>query len=73
MRRPDRQWAFTTLAAVLALASPAAAHPGHGLDGGSTHWLHYLSDPLHAAPWVVGVLALVLLVRARRSIRRPTR
>jgi MYXO-CTERM domain-containing protein len=62
-----------TFAAALVLASQAAAHPGHGLGGGSTHWLHYLSDPLHAAPWAVGALALVLLVQVRRSIRRPTR
>ena len=73
MRRPDRQWVFTTGAGALVLASRAAAHPGHGLDGGGAHWLHYLSDPLHVAPWVAGGLALVLLMRARRSVRRPTR
>jgi hypothetical protein len=73
MRRPNRRRAFTTFAAALMLASQAASHPGHGLGGGSTHWLHYLSDPLHAAPWAVAALVLVLLVRARRSVRRPTR
>ena len=73
MRRPNRQRAFTTFAAVLVLASPAGAHPGHGLGGGSTHWLHYLTEPLHVAPFAVGALALALVVRARRSARARTR
>ena len=73
MRRSDRRWALVSFAAALVLASPVAAHPGHGLGGGSNHWLHYLSDPLHVAPFAVAGLALVLLVRARRSLRRPTR
>ena len=72
MRSSNRPWALSAVAA-LALASPAAAHPGHGLGGGSTHWLHYLSDPLHVAPLAVGVLALALVVRARRSARARTR
>ena len=71
MRSINRPWVLSATAA-LALASPAAAHPGHGLGGGSTHWLHYLSDPLHVAPLAVGVLALVLVVRARRSARTRT-
>lgn len=73
MRRPDRLSTLTTCAGALVLASQAAAHPGHGVDGGGAHWLHYVSDPLHVAPWVVGGLALVLLVQARRSVRRRAR
>jgi peptidoglycan/LPS O-acetylase OafA/YrhL len=67
MRSNQRRWMLTTFACALALAGQAAAHPGHGLGGGSTHWLHYLTDPLHVAPLAAGVLALALAVRARRS------
>jgi hypothetical protein len=53
--------------AALAIANAAAAHPGHGLEGGSSHWLHYLSDPLHVAPLaLVGLIAVVWRRRAAR-------
>ncbi len=56
------------------LASAAAAHPGHGADGGSYSLLHYLSEPVHiafAALLAVGVVGgLSALARSRR-MRRP--
>lgn len=58
--------------AILGLALPvaAAAHPGHGLAGGSHAWLHYLSDPLHVAPAALALLAFaVWRVRARVRAR----
>jgi len=67
MRTNNRQRMLVIFASVLALASQAAAHPGHGLGGGSAHALHYLTDPMHVAPIAAGVLALALAVRARRS------
>ena len=73
MRSTDRRPALVTVAAALLLASPAAAHPGHGLGGGSYHWLHYLTDPLHVAPFALAALALVLVIRARRRARARTR
>jgi hypothetical protein len=72
MHSNHRPWILTTFAAALGLASQAAAHPGHGLGGGSTHWLHYLSDPLHLAPFAVGALAIALAWR-QRSARARTR
>jgi hypothetical protein len=72
MRSNHRPWILTTFAGALGLASQVAAHPGHGLGGGSTHWLHYLSDPLHVAPFAVGALALGIVWR-RRSARARTR
>jgi len=60
--------ALALAAAALSLASAAAAHPGHGLDGGSSHWLHYLSDPLHVAPLAAVVIAGAL-ARQRQSTR----
>ncbi len=61
-------------AAAFFVASSAAAHPGHGLGGGSAHWLHYLSEPLHVAPLAVAALALVFgLAWRRRSVRARTR
>jgi hypothetical protein len=72
MRSNQRPWILAIEAGALVLASQAAAHPGHGLGGGSTHWLHYLSDPLHLAPFAVGALAIALAWR-RRSARARTR
>ena len=59
--------------AALLVASAAGAHPGHGIGGGSTHWLHYLSDPLHIAPFALAALTLALAWRRRRGLRAPTR
>jgi len=57
----------------LLVASAAGAHPGHGLDGGSTHWLHYLSDPLHLAPLALVAFTLALAWRRWRGSRARTR
>jgi hypothetical protein len=65
------------LGAALCVASTAAAHPGHGLAGGSASWLHYLSDPVHVGPPALVALAVGLgwqrwrrdLVRARTRTR----
>ena len=73
MRSNQPRRILTTFVGTLVLASQAAAHPGHGLGGGSTHWLHYLTDPLHVAPIAAGVLALALAVRARRNARARKR
>jgi hypothetical protein len=61
--------------AALGVASTAAAHPGHGLAGGSADWLHSLSDPLHVAPAVLVGLALGLVWQRRRraAVRARTR
>jgi len=59
--------------AALLVASPAAAHPGHGLGGGSTHWLHYVGDPLHVAPLALLGLGLALGWRRWRGSRARTR
>ncbi len=59
--------------AAFGIAGAAAAHPGHGLDGGSEHWLHYVSDPLHVAPLALCALTLVLAARRWRQARARTR
>lgn len=73
MTRNDRCWLLTPLVGAFLLANQAAAHPGHGLGGGSDRWLHYLTEPLHVAPFALGALALAIIVRARRSARARTR
>jgi MYXO-CTERM domain-containing protein len=66
--------AIGAAAAALAIANAAAAHPGHGLAGGSSHWLHYLGEPLHVAPLALAGLALALVwQRRRRAARARTR
>ena len=64
---------LTSFVALLALASPALAHPGHGLGGGSTSWLHYLTEPVHVAPWVLLALGASSFVRGRRGVGRSSR
>ena len=59
--------------ALLGVASAASAHPGHGLDGGSDSWLHYLSDPFHVAPLALCALTLVLAARRWREARARVR
>jgi len=65
---------FVCAAATL-LASPVAAHPGHG-DPGLGGWLHYLSQPEHffvlAAVVMAGAAAATLLHARRRSAARRT-
>jgi hypothetical protein len=66
---------LTTLAApiltgvlVWGAAAAAAAHPGHGVGGGSDSWLHYLSEPAHVAlPLLVAAAFAFGLARARRQ------
>jgi len=58
------------IATWLALASAAAAHPGHGVT--AEGWLHWTMEPLHVAPPALLAFAGVLLWRARRrSGARP--
>ncbi len=43
------------------------AHPGHGVSDASS-WLHYISEPVHAA-LLLG-LALLAFPLVRRALRR---
>jgi hypothetical protein len=61
------------VALALPVASAALAHPGHGLDGGAWHRLHYLSEPLHVAPPALIALAFALVWRRLRAARAGTR
>jgi len=65
-----RRAAFGIGACLFSVASAAAAHPGHGLAGGSESWLHYATDPLHVAPFVLAALALASWRRARAHARK---
>ena len=62
---------------VLILTRSVAAHPAHGIDGGSYSLGHYLSEPLHVLTGVavlIGVSAALNLLRRGRfrlSSRRP--
>jgi hydrogenase/urease accessory protein HupE len=58
--------AFATLAA---LPSVAAAHPGHGIAGGSSSLLHYLAEPMHGIGAVLGIGAVSLLAAWATSRR----
>jgi len=73
MRSVTRLRALVVAGAALSSASAAWAHPGHGLGGGSAHWLHYASDPLHAAPLALLAFTLALGWRRRRGSRARTR
>jgi hypothetical protein len=56
----------------LTVSSPASAHPGHGLGGGSYSLLHYVTEPLHLLGGLVVVAAFAsgaALLRGRRSTR----
>ena len=46
---------------LLTLASPAAAHPGHGTPGSESSASHYLSEPVHVL-FLVAALALGLAI-----------
>jgi hypothetical protein len=59
----------------LTVSSPASAHPGHGLGGGSYSLLHYVTEPLHllgglavVAAFVLGA-ALLRIARTRAHVR----
>jgi hypothetical protein len=65
--------ALVVAGAAASIASTALAHPGHGLDAGSAHWLHYLSEPLHVAPVVLVAFTLALGWRRWRGSRARTR
>ena len=60
------------LTAVLT-ASPALAHPGHGVTEGNS-LVHYLLEPLHIAPVLLlltaGIATLVTLNRRKKSMRQ---
>jgi len=73
MRSSRTMRAASVAGAALSIANAAAAHPGHGLDGGSSHWLHYASDPLHVAPLALGALALAFAWRRWRAALVRTR
>ena len=53
---------------LLLLPSFAAAHPGHGVDGGSTA-MHYVTDPFHLAAWVLLIVAIVLATAWQRATK----
>ncbi|HEX2486875.1 MAG TPA: hypothetical protein VHQ66_16325 [Myxococcota bacterium] len=61
-------------AGVALAATPAAAHPGHGVAAGSL--LHYLASPEHALGAAFVALAcaaaVALLARAERRARRAS-
>jgi hypothetical protein len=57
----------------LTVSSPASAHPGHGLAGGSYSLSHYVSEPLHLLGGLVVVAAFAAgaaLLRRRRTRAR---
>lgn len=69
MRMATRMRALGAGASLVMAASAAAAHPGHGLGGDASGWLHYLTEPLHVAPLALAAVAGVLVWRRRRSAR----
>jgi hypothetical protein len=63
--------ALGTLLGALGAASAAGAHPGHGVapDG----FLHWATEPVHAAPLALLVLTVGLAWRRRARARLPRR
>jgi len=55
--------------AALLFPSLAAAHPGHGIAGGSSSLLHYLSEPAHGLGAVLGIAAVALVAGVLASRR----
>lgn len=55
------------------ISSVAAAHPGHGAEGGGHSPIHYLTEAVHVVPMlsvaVLGALAVVYLRRRLRGSR----
>jgi len=61
------------LLAIALITGRAAAHPGHGADGGSFRLLHYLTEPVHVGVGVLivlGIAAGMALVRGKSSRTR---
>ncbi|MDX1648451.1 MAG: hypothetical protein R3263_01230 [Myxococcota bacterium] len=58
------------VASLVALASTAQAHPGHGAGGGSWSLGHLLGDPLHVGFALVVLVGTAGLLRARRRAGR---
>jgi hydrogenase/urease accessory protein HupE len=54
---------LASIAVVLATASPAGAHPGHGAHGEGWSFLHFLTEPDHVAAAALGALLLGVLAR----------
>ena len=64
------------LFATLWVASPAAAHPGHGIPAEAWGLAHTLTEPLHVVPALAVMLAAGLaaaLLRRRRGVVRGSR
>jgi hypothetical protein len=49
------------------VAGLVAAHPGHGVNGGSYSLVHYLAQPEHALGVVLGMLAVAYLLGVVRQ------
>ncbi|MEZ6060247.1 MAG: hypothetical protein R3C19_07800 [Planctomycetaceae bacterium] len=65
----------TAIFALLLFLSPtiAVAHPGHGYAATQDGVLHYVVNPVHATPWILGAMALAVacrLVIVRRNRRK---
>jgi hydrogenase/urease accessory protein HupE len=58
----------------LALASSAAAHPGHGRGGGDYGLPHYLTEPAHLLSTVLVLVVVAMLgTYATRTLRSGRR
>jgi hydrogenase/urease accessory protein HupE len=56
---------------LVAFASSALAHPGHGDPGNDFGLVHYLTEPMHIAVGFGLLIGLLLLTKlVRRSISR---
>lgn len=54
----------------IAPSTPAFAHPGHGMDGGSHAVTHYLTEPAHLAPLALAAVAGVAAAGFVAWVRR---
>lgn len=52
------------LAAVVAVTSQVAAHPGHGITGSGDSPVHYMIEPAHAGSWLVAAVVVIGVVVA---------
>jgi ribose/xylose/arabinose/galactoside ABC-type transport system permease subunit len=60
---------LATMFSTSSLTSALHAHPGHGADGGSHEFTHYLSQPAHAIAILTILAASALLVYVLASVR----